>query len=159
DAAVTARVLIPKQGLGTLLAKTQTPGGIGSLPYEPAASDAQRKYELLLRDPTFFAALRPDERNITLTHTGLGNYSASFPETGFVGPYTVIYTVTGSRSEIGDYRRTESQSVSVRFNEAALAASTLSIVQTGRTTGGRLYDMRVLPVDAGGNFLGPDYGN
>jgi hypothetical protein len=159
DATVTARVLVPKQGLGTLLAKTQTPSGLGSLSYEPAASDAQRKYELVLRDPAFFAALRPAERNITLTHTSLGNYSASFTDTGFAGPYTVIYTVTGSRPEIGDYRRTESQSVSVRFNEAVLPASTFSIVQVGRTAGGRLYDLLVLPVDGGGNFLGPDYGD
>jgi hypothetical protein len=67
--------------------------------------------------------------------------------------------VSGSRPDIGAYHRTESRSVSVRFNEATLAASALSAVAGARTATGRQYELRVRPVDAIGNYLGPDYGD
>jgi hypothetical protein len=152
-ANVTARVLVPKIGLGTLLAKQRTPANLGAA--EPGGTDAQRKYQLLLGDTTFFSQLQPDARDITLVHTGGGNYSATFNGTAMTGPYTAVFSVSGSSPTIGSYERTEERSVSVRFGTATLDASRLRIMRLG----GRNYELHVTPIDANGNFLGPDYGD
>lgn len=160
DASVTARVLVPRIGLGTLLANARTPSNLQSLNYEPQASDAQRKYQLLLlNDDAFRAQLQPKEQSVTLQHTGGGNYTASFNATAMAGPYTAVFTVTGSRPDIGAYARTESRSVSVRFGVPVLALSRLRLVPLDRVEGGQRFELHVRPVDGNGNVLGPDYGD
>lgn len=159
DASVTARVLAPRIGLGTLLAAARTPSNLKSLSYEPQASDAQRKYQLLLNDDAFRAQLQPKEQIVTLQHTGGGNYTASFNDTAMAGPYTAVFTVTGSRPDVGAYARTESRSVSVRFGVPAVALSKLNLVPRDRIDGGQRFELHVRPVDASGNVLGPDYGD
>jgi len=159
DASVTARVLAPRIGLGTLLATAPMPSNPQSLSYEPQASDAQRKYQLLLNDDTFRAQLKPQEQTITLQHTGGGNYTANFDATTMAGPYTAVFTVTGSRPDIGAYTRTESRSVSVRFGVPAPALSNLRLVPVDRIEGGQRFELHVRPVDGNGNVLGPDYGD
>jgi hypothetical protein len=114
---------------------------------------------LLLGSDSFQAQLRPDERTVALAHTGGGNYTASFTDTSFTGLYTALFNVTGSRADIGQYDRTEARSVTVRFGQAVLNLSDLHIVAVGRGTVGRRYELHVRPVDAAGNYLGPDYGH
>jgi hypothetical protein len=158
DARVTARVLAPRTALGTLLSTTKTPAELGSLAYEPGASDAQRKLELLFRDDRFRTALRPEPHEIELAHLGGGTYAATYSDTTVTGPYTVVYRVEGESAEIGTYRRTESRTVTVRFGRAVASASDLHLVTTRGDTGPS-HELRLRPVDAAGNYLGPDYGH
>ena len=109
DARVTARVLAPTQALGTLLSKSQTPTTPAGFQSEPAATDAQRKFQSLLGQDAFRTALRPSENPIVFQNNGNGTYSATFINTPVSGAYTVIYKVEGQRSDIGAYERTESR--------------------------------------------------
>jgi len=159
DANVTARLLTPQIGLGTLLATSPTPSKLSGFAYEPGATDAQRKYQLLLGSDAFQRQLRPAEQTVALQHTGNGVYSATFDRTSFAGPYTAVFDVAGKRADIGTYARTERRTVNVRFGRAILEASNLRLVAVERTRGTRVYDLHVRPVDAAGNVLGPDYGD
>jgi von Willebrand factor type A domain len=158
DARVTARVLAPTQALGTLLSQNPSPTTPAGFQSEPAATDAQRKFQLLLGQDSFQKALRPSENPIVFQNNGNGTYSATFTNTFVSGPYTVIYKVEGLRSDIGAYERTESRSVALRFGTPSLAASDLRILSRRPSTAGR-FDLSVRPVDSRGNFLGPDYGH
>lgn len=160
DASVTARVLSPREALGTLLSLRKTPPEPPGFDYEPQASAAQRKYELLTRDPDFRAQLRPVAYPITLQHVGAGRYAATYSDTGLTGPYTVVFHVEGDRPEIGHFDRTESRTVSVRFGRAIESRSTLRVrALDGGSDGRKRFELSVRPVDAVGNFLGPDYGH
>lgn len=159
DATVTAQVLAPKKSLGTLLATTAAPVEPAGFQYEPAASAAQRKYQLLLGDDAFRASLVPVTKAVALSHSGAGSYTASFTDTSLTGIYTVVFRVRGQRADIGSYDRTETRSVTVRFGRAVRAASDLFLVAVGAAGDGRRHDLHVRPVDAIGNFLGPDYGH
>lgn len=158
DARVTARVLTPRQGLGTLLATTPTPAAPAGFQYEPGATAAQRKLQLLLGQAAFHAALQPLATPITLESNGNGTYSGTFTNTSNAGAYTVIFRIQGERADLGSYDRTEARSVAVTFGIPVLAASHLEADVRERTADGQRYDLRVRPVDGNGNFLGPDYG-
>jgi hypothetical protein len=157
DAQVTARVLTPQQGLGTLLATTPMPPTPAGFQAEPAATPGQRKYQLLLRQTQFQAALKPLDNGITFQNAGNGTYSASFANTQASGTYTAIFRVRGQRADIGSYDRTEIRSVTVRFATPALAASSVRWTAAGSTAAGRKYELTIRPVDGAGNYLGPDY--
>ncbi len=159
DARVSARVLAPTQSLATLLSTYPTPAAPAGFQYETGATAAQRKFQLLLGDSAFRAAMLPAPNAITFTNNGNGTYSASYANTAVTGPYSVIFTVEGQRADIGTYSRTETRSVSVRFGPAVLATSSMSAVPAGRTPTGRRYELTLRPRDANGNYLGPDYGN
>ncbi len=159
DARVTARVLAPRQALGTLLSTTATPAVPAGFQYETGATAAQRKYQLLLRDNAFQAALRPQDSPITLQSNGNGTYSATFTSTAVAGPYTVIFQIEGQRPDIGTYQRTEARSVTVSFGTPLLTASDLRVIAVERTPTGQRYELSVRPVDRSGNYLGPDYGH
>ena len=160
DATVTARVLAPRQALGTLLSTRRTPAEPPGFSYEPQASAAQRKFELLLRDDKFRSALRPIPNGIMLQGVGAGSYAGTYGDTILTGPYTVVFHVEGERPEIGKYERTETRTVTVRFGRATLKASDLRLRWLGADReGGARYELRVRPVDAAGNYLGPDYGH
>jgi hypothetical protein len=159
DATVTARVLAPRQALSTLLSTLSAPAEPAGFQYEAGATPAQRKLQLLLGQDAFQAALRPVSSQISLQHTGGGTYEADYSGTTLTGPYTVIFRVEGQRADIGTYERTESRSVTVRFGRAVLSASGLRLASAEQTVGGFRYELVVRPVDARGNFLGPDYGH
>lgn len=156
DANVTAQVLTPREALSNLLSKRATPATPAGFQYESGATDAQRKFQLLLGDTSFRDALRPSQQPIVFQHNGNGTYSATFSNTSVSGPYTVIYTVAGQRSDIGSYSRTESQTVALTFGHPG-RASHLSKLADKRAAG--RYDLIVRPVDRLNNFLGPDYGH
>ncbi|HYR26986.1 MAG TPA: VWA domain-containing protein, partial [Thermoanaerobaculia bacterium] len=155
DATVTARVRTPKVGLGTLLANAPTPFNLHSFAYEPGATDAQRKYQLLLGNASFQSQLKPIEQTIALQHTGGGNYAATFTGTTFTGPYTAIFDISGSRPDTGTFHRSETRSVSMKFGQAVLPLSGLFVIPEGGTH----YELHVKPMDAAGNLLGPDFGD
>ncbi|HYY55986.1 MAG TPA: hypothetical protein VE842_01580 [Pyrinomonadaceae bacterium] len=159
DANVSARVLAPCQSLATLLSKAPTPTAPAGFQYEASATNAQRKFQLLLGQDSFRAALRPSEVPIAFHNNGDGTYSAIFPNTNVSGAYTVIFKIEGQRPDIGRYDRTESRSVTLRFGIPSLSASGLSLSKFDRTTaGGSGYNLTVRPVDRLGNYLGLDYG-
>ena len=157
DANVTARVLSPKEALSNLLSRRATPSTPAGFQYEPGASNAQRKFQLLLGDNSFRDALRPSPHPIVFQNNGNGTYSATFSNTSINGPYTVEYHVEGQRSDIGNYSRTESQTVALTFGTPSPTASDLRVRGERRASG--TYDLIVRPVDGLGNFLGPDYGH
>ncbi len=159
DARVTARVLAPNQSLATLLSTTPVPTAPAGFQYEAGATAAQRKFQLLLGDSAFRAAMEPVPNAITFTNNGNGTYSASHANTAMTGPYSVIFTAEGQRADIGSYSRTETRSVSVRFGTPVLTTSGVSWVSAGRGPSGQRYDLTVRPRDARGNYLGPDYGH
>src|SRR5215213_2969251 len=157
DANVTAEVLSPKQALSNLLSNRSTPATPAGFQYEPSATDAQRKFQLLLGDSTFSDALRPSRNPITFQNNGNGTYSATFNNTSLSGPYTVVYRVQGQRPDIGTYSRTESQTVALTFGIPS--ATTSNIRATGDRGASGQYDLFMRPIDRLGNFLGPDYGH
>jgi hypothetical protein len=157
DAQVTARLLRPKQGWGTLLSKTRTPAAPSGIQQEPLANAAQRKLALLLRDNAFYQALQPVGEAVSFTNNGDGTYTANVTNTGISGAYTVIFQINGTRADIGTYRRTETHSRWIRFGRATRAASGLRVTRVGTTAGVTRYILSVRPVDAFGNYLGPDY--
>jgi hypothetical protein len=157
DARVTARLLRPKQGWGTLLSKSKTPGTPSGFQQEPLASAAQRKLALLLRDDAFYKAMQPTGEMINLTNNADGTYTANVTNTGISGAYTVVFQIQGTRADIGTYSRTESQSRWIRFGRAVLATSDLRATPAGTSGGNRRYLLHVKPVDAFGNYLGPGY--
>lgn len=157
DANVTAQVLTPREALSNLLSTRATPATPAGFQYEPGATDAQRKFQLLLGDNSFRDRLRPSEQPIVFQNNGNGTYSATFSNTSISGPYTVVYRVSGQRADIGAYNRTESQTVALTFGNPSATASDLRIL-SDRKAGGQ-YDLIVRPVDRLNNFLGPDYGH
>lgn len=157
DANVTAQVLTPKEALSNLLSRRATPATPAGFQYEPGATDAQRKFQLLLGDTSFRNALRPSPHPIVFQNNGNGTYSATFSNTSINGPYTVVYRVEGQRSDIGNYSRTESQTVALTFGIPSATASDLRVLADRRPAG--QYNLVVRPVDRLGNFLGPDYGH
>lgn len=158
DADVTARVLAPQQSLATLLSTRSTPSATG-VQFEPGATIGQRKLQLLqVKDAQFFTALQPASRSIAMRNNGDGTYTAAFPDTQVSGIYTVIFDVRGSRSDLGDYARTETRATSVRFGEASATVSQFGARPLG-SGAGRRFEISVRPVDTHRNYLGPDYGH
>lgn len=158
DASVSARVLAPQQSLGALLSKSPSPVVPSKLLYEPLATDAQRKFQLLLAQDSFRAALQPTEFPITFRNNGDGTYSATFTGTSVSGAYTIIFRAEGQRPDIGKYDRTERRSVTLRFGNPSLDASELTAARAPQTNAVGNYELNVRPVDGLGNYLGPDYG-
>jgi subtilisin family serine protease len=159
DAQVSARVLKPRHGLGTLLSTNPTPSATPEFQYENGVSAAQTKLQLLLQDDDFYHALQPAERALPLRNNGNGSYSATFSDTDVTGTYTVVFAVEGEQADIGAYERTEKLSTMVRFGRAVLEASDLRQSLVEETGDGRRVLLQVRPVDLAGNYLGPDYGH
>lgn len=156
---VTATVLKPQQGLGTLLSINPTPPEPRVFELESAATAGQRKLQLLLRDERFYHDLQPVGQTLILQNNGDGSYSTVFPNTEKTGTYTVIFQVEGERSDIGKYERTEILSTMVRFDKAERAASNLRLTLLEETAEGRSMLLSIRPKDRFGNYLGPDYGH
>jgi hypothetical protein len=156
---VTATILKPRQGLGTLLSINPTPSEPSGFQSEEAATAGQKKFQLLLQDEQFYRDLQPVEQTLALQNTGDGSYSTVFSDTDITGTYTVIFQVEGERSDIGEYRRTETLSTMVRFGKAELDASDLRVTLLKETADGRHMLLSIRPKDRFGNYLGPDYGH
>ncbi len=155
-AQITAHVLAPTIGLGTLLSDTTSlviPPGIR---FESQASPAQRKYQLKQLDDGFHAALQPVVHTIMFESDHDGDYSATFPETKVTGLYKVIFQIDANHTEAGSFSRTESRSALVSFGNADPSSSEWWL--SPAVNGGR-QRLFILPVDRFGNLLGPDYGH
>jgi hypothetical protein len=156
---VTATILNPTQGLGTLLSIYSMPSVPSGYPLESQLTIGQRKFQLLLRNERFYQDLRGIKQTINLQNTGNGNYSANFTDTDIEGIYTVIFRVEGESTIAGKYNRTETLSTLVRFGKAELEASKLFARLEEATQDGRRMILTVRPKDRFGNYLGPDYGH
>jgi hypothetical protein len=157
DAAVTATVLKPKRGVGTLLSVNATPAPPVGFQPEPGATAAQNKMQLLLQNPDLWRSIQPTENTITLQTRGDGNYTSSFTGTNVEGAYTVVFRLEGQRDDVGKYRRTETVSKSIHFGRPKLSASSLRAEPIGETSDGRRFRLFFRPRDRFGNYLGPDY--
>ena len=154
-ATVRATVLVPGQGVGTLLV-TKPVRDDGKSGYtEPGLTTAQRRVEALLLDKTARAALRPVAHRVTLTDRGDGVYRASFRGVTVPGTYSVVFQADGDRTAVGTLRRTETLSTLVRFGAADAKASGLGVQMVAGTATQSERVIRVRPRDRHGNFLGP----
>ena len=154
---VTAQVLKPGAGVGTLLSTFPMPDEtyVG----EAQATVGQRKLDLLLRRDDFYGRLKPRPNEKRLHHQGDGVYSAQFGDTDIPGPYTVLFRIDGEHPQLGRYVRTESVSTMVEFARADVDASEFQVVEW--VVGPDIDRLRlwVRPRDRFGNYLGPDYGH
>lgn len=156
---VTARILKPRRGLGTLLSTLpMLPEPAGFNP-EANISAAQKKLQLLLQDKRYYGDFQPVGETVNLQNKGDGTYAALFPDTAMSGIYTVIFNVEGERPDIGKYNRTETLSTTVRFGKAKLDASELKVSLLRETEDVRVMELSICPKDQFGNYLGPDYGH
>jgi hypothetical protein len=156
DARITARVLSPRESLGTILAKWPGPRPPGKS-QEAGATSGQHLYQALLADDAFRKLLEPVTREVTLHHTNRGNYTGRLNDTKVAGAYTIVFDIKGKNPELGAYERTEIRSASLRFGRVDPRASDLRLEPADRGTRG--YVLRVRPVDTLGNHLGPDAGH
>ncbi len=157
DARVTATLLKPRQGIGTLLSVNPMPPTPPGFEPEPAATPAQNKLQLLLLDAKLWQSIQPVGQGVTLRSNGDGTYSASFSGTDVEGVYTAVFQIEGERPDVGVYRRTETVSKMVHFGKAEFAASAVRVTQVDETPAGRQLLLHIRPRDRFGNFLGPDY--
>ena len=157
DAHVTARVFAPREALSNLLSQRATPSPAKNFQYETGATEAQRKFQLLLDNASIRDALLPVQLPVVLKNNADGTYSTTFTNTSISGPYTILYRVEGSRTDIGNYTRTESQTVALSFGTPATSSFNLRLLDDKNPAG--KYSLVVRPVDVLGNFLGPDYGH
>lgn len=163
--SVRAFVQAPSAGLGNVLAASST--GAGQAAEGDALSAAGRKVQAMLADPAqraqILAALELGaEQGIPLAETAPGVYSASFPATVVEGIYRVSFRVAGNNAANGDFTRifNTDRYVAVQPDDAA-TARTMTVSKftpcDARFAGGCL-QIRLRPVDAAGNFVGPGKG-
>jgi hypothetical protein len=156
DARVTATILKPGLGVGTLLSTNPTPQPPPTFQPEPGATAGQKKLALLLQDQHAWQSIQPGAYTVSLQGHPDGSYSGLFGRTDVEGTYTAQFNIEGERPDIGKYRRTERISTPVRFGKASLPASSVRITELGRTTAGRSLQLYICPKDRFGNNLGPD---
>jgi hypothetical protein len=157
DAAVTATVGRPGQGIGTLLSVNPTPTATPQNQPEPAATPAQKKFRLLLEDEKLWRTIQPSGRTVRLTSIGGGKYSGTFMATEVEGQYPVTFQVDGSDPEIGRYQRTRTVTALARFDAADFGASDVRVRTITQTPAGRQVILHLRPRDRFGNYLGPDF--
>lgn len=153
---VSARVLRPGAGVGTLLATTATPD-LDGLVTEGAATAGQRKLQILLQDSAFYRRLRPTGLRVNLADNGDGTYTGHFDDTVVPGSYQVVFEVEGEHPAVGKFRRTETRSTLVEFGRADFRDSDVRIVRRDPSGDGKGFYLLVRPRDSYGNFLGLDY--
>ena len=156
---VTALVLKPKLGIGTLMSVNRMPSAPASFQIESSATASQKKFELLLMDGAKWQSIQPTGQTVTLANNGDGSYSAAYTNTNVPGNYTVVFDIEGQRSDIGEYRRTESMSTLIQFGAAVLDKSKLLATELAKTADIRNLELYVRPRDRFDNYLGPDYGD
>ena len=159
DLAITATVLRPDKGLGTLLSKTPRPATAGTL-FEPNFPLGAQKFTLLSQKPSFINQLKPLQSNITLIPGSDKVFRANITNTNVPGTYTIIYKIKGSHPYLGDFEREEQRSIVVRFGEFDYDASDVVTGKQGPDLSGNYtWTWEFEPKDMFGNYLGPDYGS
>ncbi len=160
-AAVSARVWNAGSALGTLLATTPMPR-VADLAFEAAATGGQKKLQALLQQDWVSAQLKPLEplgAQVDLLDQGAGTYRASYDGTATPGTYKVVFRIHGSDDRVGEYRRTETLSAQVEIGhlDPDRLRPELRIVE--RSADSLTVKLILRPRDAGGHYLGPDYGD
>ncbi|WP_109853246.1 VWA domain-containing protein [Aquimarina sp. AU58] len=154
---VTAKVLRPKQGLGTLLSTTNAPA---PTTFEPGLPIGAQKLSVLVQDPSFVNKITPIEQPITLSSGSDKVFRENFTNTNIPGTYTIIYTIKGNHPFLGNFERTEQRSVVVRFANFSFDDSDVFISKSGPGADGNYtWIWEFEPKDKFGNYLGPDYGH
>ncbi len=160
DARVKARILKPKIGLGTLLSTSKAPATVpDKFRPEAQSTPGQLKLQKLLSVNAFQQSLRPLETVVELTNNGDGSYSNTFNDTKLNGVYRVVFDIEGTHGVSGEYRRTESFSTMFSYGNTVLSESGFFKRLEDETGLGKIYLIHISPIDAYGNYLGPDYGD
>ncbi len=161
-AAVSARVWSSGTALGTLLAKSPMPGDTGQV-FEAAATGGQKKLQALLRQKVVSAQLKPLEplgAQVDLLDQGDGTYRASYGKTAIPGTYKVVFRIRGSDDRVGgEYRRTETLSAQVEVGRLDPSRLHPRLRIADRDADSVTLKLILRPRDAGGHYLGPDYGD
>lgn len=152
---VTATILCPKTGIGTLLSTNPTPDEATLA--ETAATPDQKKFQQLSQQPAFYNKLQPAIQTVIMKNNGDGSYAAEYTNTIKPGTYTVIFKVAGYSPDIGQYQRTEIHSTLVRFGKAELEKSEPKVELLEETATVKKYLLTICPKDKYGNYIGPGY--
>ena len=170
NTALQVAVQAPPGALGTILHNTSVSGDV--LKNNPPGADpdafntpAQRKIQHLIDNEGLGKQISPSkvDSNFLLDdgqaasgdkQAGDGSYSYRFANTQTPGLYRFQVTMDIDTPKTGKVRRVEERELEVRIQQ--LAKESIQVV-AGKVPGD--YIIQVTPVDAFGNFLGPDYGD
>lgn len=158
EARVTARILRPREGMGTLLSILK-PSGEPIDQFERGTTPGQVKFERLLLDPEFRERIQPIEDRIVLRQTRPGIFEATYPRTDVPGVYTVAFLLEGKSETVGTFRRTELVSEALEVGPIDPDRSEIQVRVGSRGRDQQTVDIRLRPADKRGNLLGPDYGD
>ena len=153
DAKVEAIILRPGEDLGDLLAKN--PKTVTVDTSQDKGSPGVQKYnDLWNSDSSFRNALARSQNLLTLTHSANGKYSGTFNGLTVAGIYHVIYHITGTNADMGDYERFMVESFYTSFSSIDLGKSAIkTVIQNGTLV------MNIRPFTTYGKFVGPAMGN
>lgn len=153
DGKVEAVILRPGEDLGDLLARNTT--NVKLADGADAGSPGLQKYtQLWATDSAFRKALERTENLVTLAHTQDGKYEGTFNGLTVSGVYRIIFRISGTGTESGDYQRYMSESFYVSFSD-------IDMTQSGVTTtiGNGQLVMTFRPITSYGRYIGPAMGD
>jgi len=159
EARVVARVLRPREAMGTLLSTLSMPEARNDIKPESGASIGQVKLDRLLLDPAFIKRISPLDERIALKETAPGVFEADYSNTLVPGTYSVEFQFTGSAKSTGTFQRTETVSTTLSIGALNPKSSGVKVEKTRGSLRGTSVRIHLRPRDGKGHFLGPDYGN
>jgi hypothetical protein len=147
---VTATVERPRIALGNLLQSIKAPekppaGG------ESKATPVEQRLAALIGDPEVLKQLRAPAETVRLESDGKDGYRAVLKDATVPGLYRATVRIVGEGGKYGGFERRETVSAIIRFAEADLAASQLTVSAMKANA----VDITLRPRDKHGNLLGP----
>lgn len=153
DANAEAIVLRPGEDLNDLLARN--PLVVDPSGAQDAATPGTQKYEQLMdTDSAFRAMIEKTENMVPLTHTADGIYKGTFNGLNVSGVYRILFRVTGTHADAGQYQRILTESFYVSFASVDLEASAV----TSQVVNGKL-EVNMRPITPYGRYVGPAMGD
>ncbi len=149
DANVRAVLGIPGTDLGALLSEGQNVDPQSGV--DAPLPGTQKYNNLFANDPAFRDALARASNVLQLNHTGNGEYTATFNGNDKAGIGQVIYLISGSHPEAGDYQRFATESFNTNFADVDLPAS--NVVVQSATANSLIF--LITPVTSYGVKIGP----
>lgn len=153
DADVKVFILRPGDDLNDLLARNPLVVETSGAP--DASTPGTQKYEqLMATDPAFAEKLKKSENSVSMNHTSNGNYSGTYNGLNVSGVYKILFHISGTIPDGGQYQRIRSESFYVSFSSVDMEASQVS----SQVVNGNL-QVVFRPITSYGRFVGPAMGD
>lgn len=149
DANVRAIIGVPGTDWGELLSGGDPVDAVGGV--DAPLPGSQKFNHLYETDPAFRDALARLDNVVQLNHAGDGIYTAPFNGNDKAGIGNIIYLVSGSHPDAGDYQRFATESFYTSFEDVDLAASNI-VIQSSIPNG---LVFQITPVTSSGVLVGP----